>query len=548
MPENISKISIKNSSGSGYDTREIGVKCQNVEVDYNKQGQVILDVNTETSVSTKSLTKVIQDVEKNSKGKAADNHAWSDADAGVDHGKASSTKYGHVKIGEGLYVNQDEGSPNKGATSVAFANDNEKADNKAVKANDSRLENPRKNPNELIFVNPENASGIGSRISYDGSRKLTIGVNEIGALPLNHKDEKATNYSLGHVRVVLDQGLDINESGYLKVKFGNTSGKVCEGNDARLSDNRTPKSHASALPFQYGGGNVQNYGHVKLLDDYLGATVNKNIQKAEFSVGASAYALIEAVNKIWYSNPNSFVEFRDITADFKSGVFSANISMYKPGNYIKIKMSNTNLTYVILLADYNYYKINSHAERASISQNHWIAFLIGIQDEWPMNNTNNGGNFKDSFMNERLFNTINPMIKELVGESHINKRDTILTDSTFNNNGYGWTWVSDCLSMLPTETQIAGTSIWSSTGSTIGVDYRQFALFRHVSPVEVFSKDFGQSYLNHEAEFMWLRTSTDNKSYPNLVGNYSALFTRQSVITSYSPEHHGIVYPYFCLN
>ena len=548
MPENISKISIKNTAGSGYDTREIGVKCQNVEVDYNEQGQVILDVNTETSVSTKSLTKVIQDVEKNSKGKAADNHAWSDADAGVDHGKASSTKYGHIKVGEGLYVNQDEGSPNKGATSVAFANDGEKADNKAVKANDSRLENPRKNPQELVFVNPENASGTGSRLSYDGSRKLTVGINEIGALPLSHKDEKATNYSLGHVRVVLDQGLDINESGYLKVKFGNTSGKVCEGNDARLSNDRTPKSHASALPFQYGGGNVQNYGHVKLLDDYLGETVNKNIQKAEFSVGASAYALIEAVDKIWYSNPNSFVEFRDITADFKSGVFSANISMYKPGNYIKIKLSSTDITYVILLADYNYYKIDRHAERATISENHWVAFLIGIQDEWPINNTNNGGNFKDSFMNERLFSTINPMIKNLVGESHINKRDTILTDSTFNSNGYGRTWVSDCLSMLPTETQIAGTSIWSSTGSTIGVDYRQFALFRYVSPVEVFSKDFGQSYLNHEAEFIWLRTSTDNKSYPNLVGNHSALFTRQSVITSYSPEHHGIVYPYFCLN
>lgn len=548
MPENISKISIKNSSGSGYDTREIGVKCQNVEVDYNEQGQVILDVNTETSVSTKSLTKVIQDVEKNSKGKAADSHAWSDADAGVDHGKASSTKYGHIKIGEGLYVNQDERSPNKGATSVAFANDNEKADNKAVKANDSRLENPRKNPQELVFVNPENISGIGSRLSYDGSRKLTVGINEIGALPLSHKDEKATNYSLGHVKIVDNQGLDISEDGYLKVKFGDISGKVCEGNDARLSNNRTPKSHASTLPFQYGGGNVQNYGHVKLLDDYLGATVNKHIQKAEFSVGASAYALIEAVNKIWYSNPNSFVEFRDITSDFKSGVFSANISMYKPGNYIKIKYLDTNLTYVVLLADYNYYKINNHAERATISENHWIAFLIGIQDEWPMNNTNNGGNFKDSFMNERLFNTINPMIKNLVGESHINKRDTILTDSTFNSNGHGWAWVSDCLSMIPTETQIAGTSIWSSTGSTIGVDYRQFALFRYVSPAEVFSKDFGQSYLNHEAEFIWLRTSTDNKSYPNLVGNHSALFTRQSVITSYSPERHGIVYPYFCLN
>ena len=547
MPENISKISIKNSTGSGYDTREIGVKCQNVEVDYNEQGQVILDVNTETSVSTKSLTKVIQDVEKNSKGKAADNHAWSDADAGVDHGKASSTKYGHIKVGEGLYVNQDEGSPNKGATSVAFANDGEKADNKAVKANDSRLENPRKNPQELVFVNPENASGTGSRLSYDGSRKLTVGINEIGALPLSHKDEKATNYSLGHVRVVLNQGLDISDDGYLKVKFGNTSGKVCEGNDARLSDNRTPKSHASALPFQYGGGNVQNYGHVRLLDDYLGATVNKNIQKAEFSIGASAYALIEAVNKIWYENPNSFVEFKDITKDFESGVFSAYKSKYKPGNYIR-RVGRDNLTYVIVLADYNYYKIGSHAERACINEDHWVAFLFGIHDEWPMNNSDNGGNFSDSFMHDRLKTTINPFIAQLVGESHISKHEILMTDSSFAVQGYGWRWEPNAISMLPTEVQITGAPIWSSKGYSIGSDYRQFALFKYVSPTEVFSKDFGQSYLNHESEFMWLRTSTNDKSFPAIAGNFSALYLKQGVVTLHDPQIHGVVCPYFCLN
>ena len=547
MPENISKISIKNSTGSGYDTREIGVKCQNVEVDYNGQGQVILDVNTETSVSTKSLTKVIQDVEKNSKGKAADNHAWSDTDAGVDHGKASSTKYGHIKVGEGLYVNQDEGSPNKGATSVAFANDNEKADNKAVKANDSRLENPRKNPQELVFVNPENASGTGSRLSYDGSRKLTVGINEIGALPLSHEDEKATNYSLGHVRVVLDQGLDISDDGYLKVKFGSTSGKVCEGNDARLSNNRTPKSHASALPFQYGGGNAQNYGHVRLLDDYLGATVNKNIQKAEFSVGASAYALIEAVNKIWYSNPNSFVEFKDITKDFESGVFSTYKSKYKPGNYIK-RVGRDNLTYAIVLADYNYYKIESHAERACINEDHWVAFLFGIHDEWPMNNSDNGGNFSDSFMHDRLKATINPFVTQLVGESHISKHEILMTDSSFSVQGYGWRWEPNAISMLPTETQITGAPIWSSKGYSIGSDYRQFALFKYVSPTEVFSKDFGQSYLSHESEFMWLRTSTNDKSFSAIAGNFSALYLKQGVVTLHVPQIHGVVCPYFCLN
>ena len=410
------------------------------------------------------------------------------------------------------------------------------------------MENPRKNPQELVFVNSENASGIGGRFSYDGSRKITVGINEIGALQTSHKNEVATNYSLGHVKIVNNQGLDISNDGYLKVKFGDTSGKVCEGNDARLSDNRTPKSHASALPSQYGGGNVQNYGHVKLLDDYLGATVNKNIQKAEFSVGASAYALIEAVNKIWYSNPNSFVEFRDITSDFKSGVFSANISMYKPGNYIKIKQSNTDLTYVILLADYNYYKINSNAERATISENHWIAFLIGIQDEWPMNNSDNGGNFSDSFMHDRLKTTINPFIARLVGESHISKHEILMTDSSFAVQGYGWRWEPNVISMLPTEVQITGAPIWSSKGYSIGSDYRQFALFKHVSPTEVFSKDFGQSYLNHESEFMWLRTSTNDKAFPAIAGNFSALYLKQGAVILHVPQINGVVRPYFCLN
>ena len=548
MPENISKISIKNSSGSGYDTREIGVKCQNVEVDYNEQGQVILDVNTETSVSTKSLTKVIQDVEKNSKGKAADNHAWSDADTGVDHGKASSTKYGHIKVGEGLYVNQDEGSPNKGATSVAFANDGEKADNKAVKANDSRLENDRKNPQELVFVNPENASGTSSRLSYDGSRKLTVGINEIGALPLSHKDEKATNYSLGHVRVVLNQGLDINESGYLKVKFGNTSGKVCEGNDARLSDKRMPLAHASEDALvPYGRGSAKKYGHVKLSDATIGDDVNSGIQKADFSVGASSYALLETINKIWYSNPNSFVEFRDITKDFESGVFSAYKSKYKPGNYIR-RVGTDNLTYVIVLADYNYYKIERGATRACINEDHWVAFLFGIQDEWPMNNSDNGGNFSDSFMHGRLKTIINPFIAQLVGESHISKHEILMTDSSFAVQGYGWRWEPNAISMLPTETQITGTAIWSSKGYSIGSDYRQFALFKYVSPTEVFSKDFGQSYVNHESEFMWLRTSTNDKSFPAIMGNFSALYLKQGVVTLHVPQVHGVVCPYFCLN
>lgn len=49
------------------------------------------------------------------------------------------------------------------------------------------------------------------------------------------------------------------------VKFGTVSGTACQGNDARLSDTRTPVSHASAESL-YGAGSLESYGHVKLSD------------------------------------------------------------------------------------------------------------------------------------------------------------------------------------------------------------------------------------------------------------------------------------------
>ena len=49
------------------------------------------------------------------------------------------------------------------------------------------------------------------------------------------------------------------------VKFGTASGTACQGNDSRLSDTRTPKSHA-ATTTTYGAGTTSNYGHVKLSD------------------------------------------------------------------------------------------------------------------------------------------------------------------------------------------------------------------------------------------------------------------------------------------
>ena len=222
MSQIISKISIKNSSGTGYDTRDIGAKGQNVKVGYDASGKVILDVDTQTPTTTKQLTQVLQDAEKNisdlNKDKAPDNHAWSDADLGVNHGLADGTHYGHIKVGDGLTVNS-------GKVDVAYGN----SDNTACEGNDARLSDARKNPNAITF------SDGATNVSYDGSEAKTVTAATVGAAPSGHTTVNATSSILGHVKI----GTGItNSSGTISVSYGSAAGTACEGNDSRLSNAR----------------------------------------------------------------------------------------------------------------------------------------------------------------------------------------------------------------------------------------------------------------------------------------------------------------------
>ena len=252
MSQIISKISIKNSSGTGYDTRDIGAKGQNVKVGYNASDKIILDVDTETPTTTKQLTEVLQNAESNisnlNKNKAPDNHAWSDADAGVNHGLADGTHYGHIKVGNGL-------TNNGGTVSVAYGT----ASNTACQGNDSRLSNARKNPNAVTF------SDGTTNTTYDGSSAKTVTAATVGAAPAGHTTVNATSSILGHVKT----GTGItNSSGTISVSYGTVAGTACQGNDNRLSDSRTPKSHADSTASKYGKGTTSLYGHLKISDDY----------------------------------------------------------------------------------------------------------------------------------------------------------------------------------------------------------------------------------------------------------------------------------------
>ena len=287
----ISKIGIKNSTGSGYDTRDIGAKGQNVEVGYDANGKVIIDVDEQTPTTTKALTKILQDndttVKNLNTNKAPNNHRWSDGDEGLDYGKADSAHYGHIRVGTGLYVDSDVSSPTYQSTNVDFADNEEVAANKAVQSNDSRLSDARKNPNAITFTTDGGDAGG----DYDGSTAKTVGYSTVGAAPSGHTSIAADSTTLGHVKV--GSGLT-SSNGTLSVSYGSTAGTVCQGNDLRLFDSRIPVSHASTTT-SYGGGTSSSYGHVKLDDSYTSINTSET---AAYSVAASAYALQQAYNKL----------------------------------------------------------------------------------------------------------------------------------------------------------------------------------------------------------------------------------------------------------
>ena len=543
MPENISKISIKNAAGSGYDTREIGAKGQNIRIGYDAQGQVVLDVNATTPISTKSLSKTIQDIENDVKGKAADNHAWSDAN--IDHGKASSSQYGHVKLGKGLSVNQDSGSADFGATEVAFANDNEKADNKAVKANDSRLENDRKNPHKLIFA--KHGSGH-EAIEYDGSKDTTVGIDELDALHKSHEEVVASATTLGHVKVLDGSGLDIGADGYLMVDFGNRGDQACIGNDERLSNKRVPLAHASNSPV-YGKGSGSEYGHVKLSDIMDAGTGGFDSSFAVYGESgdgsaASTLAVLRLCEKIWYSNPNLFVEFKDITADFKSGLFSRNISRYKSGNYFKIPTNTPNSSdsfYTIVLMDYNYYKTDNTPYKQSIKENHWVAMIMADRVKKIFDFDIHRAGFLNSDLSIYLKEEYEPAFIGALGSDHICKHEIQIMIDDYP----GYEWDSDCKLTLMSERQVVGSDTFIPTNSVGRSGDRQFSIFRYCNPVEVFTKNYGQSFLS---------TNTEDKAWLMAFQRYNAgkmastimIHSGQISYTSSNIYNH-LIYPVFCL-
>ena len=82
---------------------------------------------------------------------------------------------------------------------------------------------------------------LGSGLSIDGSKQLTI----------------TASYAQQSVTMTAGTGLngggDLSASRTFAVAYGSTAATACEGNDARLSDSRTPTAHTHGLTDSYVG-------------------------------------------------------------------------------------------------------------------------------------------------------------------------------------------------------------------------------------------------------------------------------------------------------
>lgn len=533
----ISKIGIKDSTGSGYDTRDIGAKGQNVEVGYDAEGKVIIDVDVTTPTTTKTLTTVLQENDNTTATlnteKAPNNHRWADGDA-TDYGKADATHYGHVRPGTGLYVDSDAESATYGSTNVSFAEDKEVAENKAVQANDSRLSDDRKNPNAVTFSDGTNTQ------TYDGSATLTVSYDTVGSAPAGHTSVKADASTLGHVTV--STGLTSTD-GALSVSYGTTAGTACAGNDSRLSDNRTPKSHAASdatTLASYGAGTGSQYGHVMLTDTYSVTSPSAATNGAATSIAASAYALQQAYNTL--NSKINVNEYKNITSDFDKGTFSSNLSSYNPGNYIVKAYGGT--TYVAVLADYNYFYNPGRNDYANINQNHWVAVVLGFAAGQMNSSNTTAGGFSGSAIYTWLKGDCKNAVLGAFGSSHLIANQRLLSNGTYNSSsvthGFSWDWVDAMYACLMSEVQVYGSKAWSDLGWSTGEANRQLDVFRNASFMEVLGRNYGQSNNNFNSNSAWLRDiSASSPGTLFCIADYSGLANRRDA--SYSDGRYPII-------
>jgi hypothetical protein len=341
----------------------------NMQMAVQNADSINVSVNPAGTVTVEQINLIVNEIESKINARAPINHAV----ANTTYGGGNATNYGHVQLSDNYdAVNNNQKAANSVGAS-AWALQSVKALigvlndlNTTVKSTivgainelkttvDSKLNADANAVSATKLLNSRNFRtnlGDTSTAGFDGSADCNPGVtgtlavanggtgqttlakarnamglgDTTGALPVANGGTGQTTLALARNAMGLGNttgALPIANGGTgkttaadarsaLGVAYGTAAGTVCQGNDSRLSNARTPTSHASTGT-GYGAGNASNYGHVKVSDNYTSSAGN-----ASQSVAASSLAVYNTYNAIknywhWYSKDDGDVSHRII--------------------------------------------------------------------------------------------------------------------------------------------------------------------------------------------------------------------------------------------
>lgn len=264
-----------------------------------------------------------------------------------------------------------------------------------------------------------------------------------------------------------------------------------------------PVNHAAST-LTYGGGTADNYGHVKLSDNYEGTG-----RPASLSIGASERAITDlrehtmpdtravgAHNSIWRGeellNINHFGQYENALESLAQAVSRGDFNDIYVGDTIRVTMDSNSIDsnsqiVVWVVMGINIYKTNGDTP---LTKNHLVlvpkeAFRIGSS----MNSTDTTGKSENGFNTSNLqayagsdmFNITLPLyqtaIKNSLGGYVLTSQELLSNtmDATKISGGFsGWTgassnwgWYSSTISLL-NEVEVFGTRIVSSSMYDVG--------------------------------------------------------------------------------
>lgn len=189
------------------------------------------------------------------------------------------------------------------------------------------------------------------------------------------------------------------------------------------------------------------------------------------------------------------------------------------GDYINVTIDSKNIAF--RFAGFDTYLKTGDTQLTA----HHIVVVPDIIKSAQMNSTNvTTGGFKGSAMWTTVIPEYNTKIKNAIGSSHVLSYRQLITN-TVNSSGQSsnWEWINAELSLM-SEINVYGCTVFGSSGYDVGIDNRQFPLFR-----------LNPSMYNNERSWWWLKSvrSATHFCYVNSTGTSGT--NGASVSTGFRP-------------